>query len=118
MRLARNEDLERLTGKYTTAQSNTVLRSVSAGKRFVVTSIEVFCDNVNSVDVQFLLEFDAATDVRIIEHAGIAPGSGFIVGDGGNQIAIGGDGWDLLVTTTVATGGSVCVHVTGYLIDT
>lgn len=94
-----------------------MLKTVPAGQRFVVTAVEVFCDNATSVDVQCLLEFDAATDVRIVEHPGIAPGSGFVLGNGAHALAIGGDGEDLLVTTTVATNGSVCVHVVGYLIE-
>lgn len=94
-----------------------MLKSVPTGQRFVMTAVEVFCDNGTSVDVRCVLEFDAASDVRIVEHPGIAPGSGFVLGDGGHALAIGGDGEDLLVTTTVATNGSVCVHVTGYLIE-
>lgn len=117
MRLALNEVLERLTAKYTFAQTDTVLKSVPAGKRFVVTEIDVFCDNGCTADVQVVLEFDAATDVKIVEHPGVAPGSGFVIGDGGSPIAIGDDGEDLLVTVTAPTNGDVCIHVTGYLTE-
>lgn len=94
-----------------------MLKSVAAGKRFIITAAEVFCDNANSVDVQFLLEFDDTTDVKIVEHPGIAPGSGFVIGYGASEVAAGGDGQDVIVTTTVATSGSICVHVSGYLVD-
>ena len=33
------------------------------------------------------------------------------------SLAVGGDGEDLLVTTTVPTVGSIAVHVTGYLTE-
>lgn len=117
VRLALNEDLERLTGKYASAQTDTVLKSVPSGTRFVVTAVEVFLENGTSVDVRCVLEFDSASDVKIVEHPGIAPGSGFVLGDGGHALAIGSDGQDVLVTTTVATNGNICVHVTGYLIE-
>lgn len=116
VRLALNEDVERLTGKYASAQTDTVLKSVPSGKRLVVTAIDVFLENGTSVDVQCVLEFDSVGDVKIVEHPGIAPGSGFVLGDGGYALAIGGDGQDLLVTTTVATNGNICIHVAGYLV--
>ncbi len=94
-----------------------MLKSVPAGKRFVVTEIDVFCGNGNTVDVQVVLEFDAATDVKIVEHPGVAPGSGFVIGDGSSAIVFGGDGEDVIVTVTVPTGGSVTVHVSGYLVE-
>jgi hypothetical protein len=55
--------------------------------------------------------------VKIVEHPGIAPGSGFVIGYGASEVAAGGDGQDLIVTTTVATSGSICVHISGYLVD-
>jgi len=117
VRLALNEAVERFAAKYTLAQTDTVLKSVSAGKRLVVTEIDVFCDNGCTVDVQVVLEFDAATDIKIVEHPGVAPGSGFVIGDGGSPIAIGDDGEDLLVTVSAPTSGYVCIHVTGYLTE-
>ncbi len=110
-------ELERLTAKYTSAQTNTTLKTVAAGERFVVTAVDVFCDNGNTVDVSVLLEFDDTTDVTIVEHPGVAPGSGFVIGDGSGQIQIGDDGQNVIVTVSVPTGGSVTVHVSGYLID-
>jgi hypothetical protein len=110
-------ELERLTAKYTSAQTNTVLKTVAAGKCFVVTAVDVFCDNGNTVDVSVLLEFDDTTDVTIVEHPGVAPGSGFVIGDGSGQIQLGDDGQNVIVTVSVPTGGSVTVHVSGYLID-
>lgn len=117
VRLALNEALERLTAKYTLAQTDTTLKSVPTGQRFVVTALEVFCDNANVVDVQVVLEFAGAPGVKIVEHPGIAPGSGFVVGHGAQPVAVGEDGQDLIITTSVATNGSVCVQVSGYLIE-
>lgn len=110
-------ELERLTAKYTSAQTNTVLKTVAAGECFVVTAVDVFCDNGNTVDVSVLLEFDDTTDVTIVEHPGVAPGSGFVIGDGSGQIQIGDDGQNVIVTVSVPTSGAVTVHVSGYLID-
>ncbi len=93
------------------------MKAVPTGKRFVVLEVDVLVENGTSVDVQCVLEFDAASDVTIVEHPGIAPGSGFVLGDGGHALAVGGDGEDLLATTTVATNGSIAVHVTGYLTE-
>jgi hypothetical protein len=117
VRLAINLDLERLTAKYTTAQTDAVLKTVPTSKRFVVLEVDVLVENATSVDVQCVLEFDSASDVKIVEHPGIAPGSGFVLGDGGHALAVGGDGENLLVTATLPTNGSLAVHVTGYLTE-
>lgn len=77
----------------------------------------MFCSNANTVNVGAVLEFDDVADVTIVEHPGVAPGSGFVVGDGSGQIQTGGDGQDVIVTVSPPTGGSVTVHVSGYLID-
>jgi len=105
---------QRLTGKYTAAQTDAVLKTVATGKSFVVTGYSVFVDKSCTVNVQALLEFDDATDVRIAEHPGIAAGSGMVEGSGAGILAIGASGQDVLFTCTVPTTGSVAVHVTGY----
>lgn len=102
---------------YTSAQTDTVLKAVGAGEKFVLTSYMITADNANSVDVAALLEFDAGTDTRIAEHPGIAKGSGFGEGNGGAILAVGGDAEDLLFTCEAPTGGSVSVNVTGYIIE-
>jgi len=107
-------NVERLAAKYTSAQTNTVLRTVAAGKSFVVTGYSVFVDKACTVNVSALLEFDAATDVVIAEHPGVAAGSGFVEGGGSGILAIGGSGEDVLITVSVPSGGSIAVHVTGY----
>jgi len=94
-----------------------VLLAVAAGQIAVVTAVSVYCSNVNTVNVQALVEFDDVADVVIVEHPNIAPGSGFTEGNGGGILAIGADGQDILWTCGVPTSGSVTVHVTGYLIQ-
>lgn len=109
-------NIERLTAKYTSAQTDTVLKSIAGGAKFVVTQVSAFIDNACSVDVGVLFEFDDSSDVRISEHPGLAPGSGYTEGSGAGMLAVGGDGQDVLVTVEVPTGGSVVVSVSGYSI--
>jgi hypothetical protein len=71
--------------KDTTAQTDTILKAVSAGQKFVITAVIVLCDKANTVDVQALLEWDDASDVRIFEHGGIEAGGGFSHGNGGES---------------------------------
>jgi len=107
----------RLTRKDTGSQTDTVLQTINSGQKAVITAVSVYCDKANSVDVQALVEFDDSSDVRIVEHPGIAAGSGFVEGNGGGVLAVGGDAQDVLWTCEVPTGGSVTVHVTGFIIE-
>ncbi len=107
----------RVTNKYTAAQTDAIQQAVAPGQKAVITAISVYVDKAASVNVSALVEFDDVTDVRIVEHPGIAAGSGFVEGNGGGMLAVGADGQDVLFTCSVPTGGSVVVHVTGYLIE-
>jgi hypothetical protein len=109
--------VERLTAKYTGAQTDTVLKTINSGQIFVVTQCSAFCSHANTVDVQVLFEFDDSTDVRFSEHPNIAAGSGYTEGAGGGILAIGADAQDVLVTCTAPTTGSVVVAVSGYVIE-
>ena len=107
---------EVLTGKYTSAQTDTVLKSVAAGQKFIVTMLSAMVGNIPTTagcGVRF--EFDGATDISIGEHPNIAAGSGFVMGTGAGIIAAGADAQDLLVTTGNPSG-EICVAVTGFLI--
>jgi len=114
--LGGHPNIENLTRKDTAAQTDAILKSVGASERFVVTAFSVVCSNANTVDVQGVIEFDDTSDVRILEHPNAPRGGGFVEGNGGGILAIGAAGQDLLWTCTVPTSGSVCVHVSGYLI--
>jgi len=110
-------NVEIITGKYTSAQTDTVLKAIGADERWITTGIAVFCAGNNVVDCAALIEYDDAADVRIAEHPGIIAGSGFTWGNGGGILAIGGDAQDLLFTSTPTVSGSVVVQVTGFVIE-
>lgn len=109
-------NVETWTDENTAAGSNEVLKTVNSSQKAVITMVEVFCDNANTVDVDVLLEFDDTADVFVAHHPGIAPGSGFVIGDGSGIVAIGGDAQDVIWTNEVPTGGSVRITVRGYII--
>ena len=109
-------NIETLTRTDTGAQTDTVLKTVNANERFIITAVAVFCNNANTVDVQALVEIDDTADIRVVEHPGIPPGGGFTHGNGGGILAIGIVAGDVLWTCTVPTSGSVSVSVSGYLI--
>jgi hypothetical protein len=106
-------NVETLTGDYNTAQTATVLKSVSSGK-FVITSYEVLSSKDTTVNVAAEIKLGSS---RVTKHFGIAPGSGHIRGNGGGILAVGGDGDNLTFTCGVATSGRISVSVTGFLID-
>jgi hypothetical protein len=104
---------ETLHGHYTAAQTNTVLKTVNANERFVITAISCICDNANTVDVNAQVEFTTTT---IWRHPGIPAGGGATWGDGSGILAIGAAAADVEFTCEVPTSGGIAVSVTGYLI--
>ncbi len=104
----------RVPRKDTAAQTNVILQAVAGGEKAVITAISVYLGNDVTVDVQALIEFDAGSTIS--EHPNLAAGSGFVEGNGGGILAIGGDGQDVLWTCTVPTTGAVTVQVSGYLV--
>ena len=107
--------------KFTTAQTNAALITVSGGTKIVVTHQMVTADNANSVDVQVRTGFAAVTTPTgagvVGSHPGIPPGGGFTMGNGGGILGIGADGEDLRITSEVPTGGSIDVTTTYFLIE-
>lgn len=97
------------------AQSDTILVPVPAGKSFVITAVLCTASNGNSVDVAVTLEWDAGPDLLVLEHLGIPPGGGFSHGSGSGVISRGGDGEDLLLTAADPVGGGCTITVTGHL---
>jgi hypothetical protein len=113
--LAAGTNIERISGKYNTAQTNTVLRAVAPGKKWVTTGYEILLDaDCTATAVRALLETGST---RIAEHPGIAPGSGVALTAGVAPMAIGADGDDLLFTCDLPTSGDIVVHASGYEID-
>jgi len=50
-------------------------------------------------------------------HPGVAPGSGFVCGNGGGIIAVGGAGEEPRLTSSAATTGNLHVLISYFLID-
>lgn len=92
---------------YTSAQTNAVVRAVAGGTRLKTRYAEITVSKACTVNVDALLEFDAATDVPIKKFNGIPPGGGVVA----EINAVGADGEDLIFTCTVPTGGDITVEV-------
>lgn len=104
------------------AQTDTAIVTVSAGTAIVVTSYEVTADNANTGDCACRIGFGAtntpALDAAgvIMNHTGIAPGSGVVRGDGSGILGIGASNEDLRCTTEDPAGGNLSITVTYYTI--
>lgn len=115
--------------RWTTAQTNDAVVSVTAGTRVVVTAAVVAIDSATTVAVAVRVGFgttdalptlptDGNTAVGVfISHQGIVPGSGVARGDGSGILAIGADGEDLLITAGAATSGDGRLCVSYYTIE-
>lgn len=114
--------------RWTTAQTDDALVTVSAGTKIVVTRVTVTVDEATTVGVGFRLGFGTstlatlATDGNtaagiIASHGGLVPGGGITVGDGSGILAIGADNEDLRITTDAATSGDGRCYITYYTIE-
>lgn len=106
------------------AQTDTdIIGAIAGGMKYVVTMISVMADNANTQDVAVRIGFGTANTPAadaagiVVAHPGIAPGSGFVVGDGSAIIGVGADGAELRCTTEDPVGGSVDITVTYYTIE-
>lgn len=106
------------------AQTNTAIITVSSGLKIVVTHIQAIADKANSgTSVQCRVGFGAsatpAEDAagQVLNHPGIPPGGGAVVGNGAGIIGIGGDGDDLRLTCADPAGGSISINVGYYTIE-
>lgn len=101
--------------KFTTAQTDQALVSVSAGTKIVCTGFLVTANSTNTIQVAAVLGFGVASvpasgNAGIIgAHGGIAAGSGFGEGAGGSIVGIGADAEDIRLTSGVPTGGDIWV---------
>lgn len=114
--------------RWTTAQTDDALVTVSAGTKIVVTRVTVTVDEATTVGVGFRLGFGTATLATlatdgntasgiIVAHGGLVPGGGITVGDGSGILAIGADNEDLRITTDAATNGDARCYITYYTIE-
>lgn len=110
-----------IRANYTAAQTNAAIVSVSAGSKIVVTQLMVTADNANTVDVAVRIGFATATTPTttgvVAAHPGVAPGGGFVRGDGSGILGVGADDEDLRITSEVPTTGSIDVVVTYFTIE-
>lgn len=114
----------------TGAQTNdNVLPLISAGTKYVITSITVTASAANTVNTSVRLGFgttgvpaqgtsgaDAVTKV-VLSHPNIPAGSGVVKGNGSGIVGIGGDGEELYITCSAPTTGSLIVQVDYYTIE-
>lgn len=101
------------------AQTNASLNpSIGAGEKMAVTAISVTCDADNTVNVACKIGFGTASIIAdsttgavgvLLDHEGIAPGSGIVIGNGGGILGIGADDEELRLTCDVPTTGAICV---------
>jgi len=104
-----------LCSVYNTAQTDTIIKAVSPGARYVITTLSAMVGNTTGAGTNALFEFDNTADVPIVHHPCIPPGGGFILGGGGVPVAIGGDGEDLLFTCG-SPSGQISISVLGYVV--
>lgn len=123
--ISRTAYISAATGAQTDA---TIVGTISAGTKVVVTSIAVTVDSATTatggvaVKVGFgatTLPADASGGANgiILDHKGIAAGSGVVLGNGSGIIGIGADGEELRLTCEAPTGGGLSVTFTYYTIE-
>lgn len=84
-----------------------------AGKRIVITAFSIYNDIDSGATSQGKIAFNTGDDV--VNHQGIAKGSGIVEANGGAALAIGGDNLGVNVTTDATA--NVDFHVTYYVMD-
>lgn len=111
------------TGAQTDAS---IVGTIAAGTKVVVTAVAVTCDGANSADIAVKLGFGASTIPAdsstgaagiLLDHKGIKPGSGIVLGNGGGILGVGADGEELRLTCEDPVGGSVSVTFSYFTIE-
>lgn len=104
----------------------TIVGTISAGTKVAVTAIAVTVDSATTNATAVKLGFGATTipadsttgaNGVILDHDGIAPGSGIVVGNGSGLLGIGADGEELRLTCEDPVGGSLSVVFSYFLIE-
>jgi hypothetical protein len=106
-----------------------IVGTIAAGTKVVVTSVTVTVDSAVTAagGVAVKLAFSTTTTLPadsstgangiILDHKGIAAGSGVSIGNGGGVIGIGADDEELRLTCEDPVGGGLSVTVTYYTIE-
>lgn len=109
--------------QFTAAQTDvSLVGTIAAGTKVVLTSIMVSLDNASTVYPLIRIGFGATTTPTgtgvVAAHGGIPAGGGFSRGSGAGMLGVGGDGEELRCTTVgVATGNGVEIVITYFLIE-
>lgn len=100
--------------------------TIATGTKIVVTAMAVTADHANTADVAVKIGFgattipaDSATGANgiLLDHPGIAAGSGVVIGNGAGMLGIGADGEELRLTCEDPVGGSIAVTFSYYTIE-
>ena len=100
--------------------------AVAAGAKAVVTAISVTCDAGNTNPVAIKVGFgsasipgDSATGASgvLLDHEGIAPGSGIVIGSGAGILGVGADDEEVRFTCEDPVGGFVIVTISYFTIE-
>jgi hypothetical protein len=103
-----------------------IVGTINAGTKVAVTMLTVTCDaantNATAVKVGFgatNIPGDSATGANgvLLDHEGIAAGSGIVIGSGAGLIGIGADGEELRLTCEDPVGGFVIVTFSYFTIE-
>lgn len=109
------------------AQTNaSMVGTIAAGTKVAVTHIMVTVDQATTAATAVKIGFGATTlpadsatgvDGVLLQHAGIAPGSGVVKGDGSGLLGIGADGEELRLTCEDPAGGALDVTFSYFTIE-
>lgn len=102
--------------------------TIATGTKVVVTALSVTVDSATTatggvaVKVGFgatTIPADSTTGANgvLLDHPGIAAGSGVVIGNGGGILGIGGDGEELRLTCEDPVGGNLAVTFSYYTIE-
>lgn len=103
-----------------------IVGTIAAGTKVVVTAMAVTADHANTADVSVKIGFGATTipadsstgaNGILLDHPGIAAGSGVVIGNGAGILGIGADGEELRLTCEDPVGGSIAVTFSYYTIE-
>lgn len=103
-----------------------IVGTIASGTKVAVTAIAVTVDSACTGSVHCKVGFGATTipadsttgaNGVLVDHPGIAPGSGLVVGNGGGILGIGADGEELRLTCADPAGGNIAITFSYYTIE-
>lgn len=100
--------------------------TINTGTKVAVTALAVACDAGNTNALACKVGFggtsipaDSTTGANgvLLDHEGIAPGSGMVIGNGAGLLGIGADGEELRLTCEDPVGGFITVTFSYFTIE-